>query len=230
MTNSIHDMGGMHGFGAVTQAPNEPIFHEEWEARICGMLLASLGLFGVSLDNVRSRMELIPPGAYLKTPYYAKWVMALENLVTEKGIATQSELEALARGEEIALEKDMQPIPTDGLLAFISTGATAARQIESKPLFALGDTVRARNLNSMGHTRLPRYVRGKLGTIIADCGGQIYPEVSARLEGDGPERLYSIKFSARELWVLGANINDTVCVDLWEPYLESCPAETEVHD
>lgn len=221
MTNSVHDMGGMHGFGSIPLEDNEPLFHAAWEARVLGMMMTSMGLFGVTLDNVRSRMEHIPPPTYLKVGYYDKWLITLEELAVEKNLLSKDELTALAEGEEVPLPKTMEPIPTEGIIGFMATGATSARQIETKAQFQVGGTVRAKNLNVDGHTRLPRYVRGHVGTIIADCGGQVYPEVSARLEGDGPERLYTIQFTARELWGAEANAKDTVCIDLWEPYLES---------
>ena len=221
MTNSVHDMGGMHGFGSIPFEDNEPLFHAAWEARVLGMMMTSMGLFGVTLDNVRSRMEHIPPPTYLKVGYYEKWLITLEELAVEKNLLSKDGLAALAKGEEVPLPKTMEPIPTEGIIGFMATGATSARQIETKAQFQVGDTVRAKNLNVDGNTRLPRYVRGHVGTIIADCGGQVYPEVSARLEGDGPERLYTIQFTARELWGAEANAKDTVCIDLWEPYLES---------
>ncbi len=220
MTNSVHDLGGMHGFGPLPLQDNEPVFAEDWQAHICGTLLASLGLFGVSLDNVRSRMEHMPPAEYLKSGYYDKWLYALEQLAVEKGLCTQADLNALAASEEVPLEKDMDPIPTEGLLGFIATGASAERQIDTPAKFAVGNRVRAKTLNIDGHTRLPRYVRGHVGVITGDHGGQIYPEVSARLEGDGPERLYTVEFTAQELWGADANPNDTLRIDLWEPYLE----------
>ena len=221
MTNSVHDMGGMHGFGVLPLEDNEPLFAEDWQARICGNLLASMGLFGVTLDNVRSRMEHMPPDLYLKSSYYEKWLYALEQLVVEKGLCSQDDLNALAAGKDVALEKDMDPIPTEGLLAFMATGASAERQIDTPAQFKVGDRVRAINFNIEGHTRLPRYVRGHVGVITGDHGGQIYPEVSARLEGDGPERLYTVEFTAQELWGKEANPNDTLRIDLWEPYLEA---------
>ena len=181
MTNSVHDMGGMHGFGEISREENEPVFHAEWERKIFGMMMTSLGPFQVNLDNVRSRMESVPPTTYLKLGYYDKWLITLEELA----------------------------------------GATAARQIETAAVFKVGDQVRARNLNPGSHTRLPRYVRGHLGIVIADAGGQIYPDTNATFSGEGPERLYTVQFQATELWGNEANPKDTVCVDLWEPYLEA---------
>jgi nitrile hydratase beta subunit len=221
MTNSVHDMGGMYGFGPVEPEDNEPLFHEPWEARVLGMMMTSMALFEVTLDNVRSRMEHIPPATYLKIGYYDKWLLTLEQLAVEKGLLSRDDLAALAEGKEVPLAKDMDPIPPEGILGFMAVGTTAAREMDTPAAFKVGGAVRAKNLNGHGHTRLPRYVRGHVGTVQADRGGQIYPEVSARLEGDGPERLYTVRFTARELWGDDANPNDTVCIDLWEPYLEA---------
>ena len=38
------------------------------------------------------------------------------------------------------------------------------------PRFAVGQRVRARNINPLGHTRLPRYARAKSGLIDRDHG------------------------------------------------------------
>ena len=35
--NSIHDMGGMDGFGRVEPEANEPVFHAPWEGRVLAM-------------------------------------------------------------------------------------------------------------------------------------------------------------------------------------------------
>ena len=36
--DGIHDMGGMHGFGAVGPEADEPVFHEPWEGRVVGLI------------------------------------------------------------------------------------------------------------------------------------------------------------------------------------------------
>ena len=223
MTNSVHDMGGMHGFGAIVREDNEPVFREDWEKMTFGLMMTSLGPFQVNLDNVRSRMESVPPATYLKLGYYDKWLLTLEELTLEKAGVSREELAALMVGKDVPLTRDVEPFPADGMLAFLATGATAARQTDVPAAFNVGDNVRAKNLNPDGHTRLPRYVRGHIGTIIADNGGQIYPDSNATFSGEGPERLYTIQFQATELWGDDANPKDTVCIDLWEPYLEAAP-------
>lgn len=214
-------MGGISGFGDIPLEDNEPVFHAEWERRVFGLMMTALGPFQVNLDNVRSRMERIPPTTYVKMSYYEKWLAALEDLVTERGGLTDADLKALTEGEDLALTPSAEPFPADGMLAFLATGATAARPIETSALFNVDDQVRAINLNPAGHTRLPRYVRGKIGVITADHGGQIYPDTNAVFEGEGPERLYTVAFQATELWGADANAKDTVYIDLWEPYLEA---------
>ncbi len=221
MTNSVHDMGGMQGFGVIDREENEPVFHAEWQRKTFGMMMTSLGPFQVNLDHVRSRMESVPPSTYLELGYYDKWLLTLEELAIDKNVISKEDLAALMAGQDVSLTRDTDPFPAEGMLAFLATGATAARQIETPAAFKVGDTVKAKNLNPKGHTRLPRYVRGHMGLVIADAGGQIYPDTNATFSGEGPERLYTVQFHATELWGNDANPKDTVCVDLWEPYLEA---------
>jgi nitrile hydratase len=89
-----------------------------------------------------------------------------------------------------------------------------------KPRFATGDTVRARNVHPTGHTRLPRYVRGRSGVIECDHGAHVFPDSNARFQGENPQTLYTVRFAARELWGEVANPMDAVNLDLWEDYLD----------
>jgi nitrile hydratase len=88
------------------------------------------------------------------------------------------------------------------------------------PRFAIGQRVRARNAQPEGHTRLPRYARGKIGTILRHHGGHVLPDAGAHGKGDAPQHLYTVSFAARELWGEAANARDSVNLDLWESYLE----------
>ena len=80
--------------------------------------------------------------------------------------------------------------------------------------------VRARNINPTGHTRLPRYARGKVGVIESVHGGFVFPDTNAHGKGEDPQRLYTVVFTARELWGDYADPTLTVSVDAFEPYLE----------
>ncbi len=81
--------------------------------------------------------------------------------------------------------------------------------------------MRARNLHPVGHTRLPRYVRGRRGTIDRDHGVFVFPDTNAAGQGSNPQHVYSVRFAARELWGPDARARDSVYVDLWDDYLES---------
>ena len=80
--------------------------------------------------------------------------------------------------------------------------------------------MRTRVLNPTGHTRLPRYARGKQGTVERVHGAHVLPDSNAHGHGERPEWLYSVRFSGRELWGEAADPTLTVDIDAWESYLE----------
>jgi nitrile hydratase subunit beta len=88
------------------------------------------------------------------------------------------------------------------------------------PHFKVGDRVRARNIHPTGHTRLPRYARGKIGVIVRDHGVFLFPDTNAAFLGEKPQHVYSVKFAARELWGDEASLRDSVHLDMWDDYLE----------
>jgi nitrile hydratase len=73
-------------------------------------------------------------------------------------------------------------------------------------------------MHPLGHTRLPRYVRGRLGTIARRHGAHVFPDANAHGLGERPQHLYQVRFEAQELW--GGSNNSAVYIDLWESYLE----------
>ena len=70
------------------------------------------------------------------------------------------------------------------------------------------------------HTRLPRYVRGHVGTIARLHGAHAFPDSNAAGRGEAPQWLYTVRFEATELWGDAADPAATVAVDAWESYLE----------
>ena len=66
--------------------------------------------------------------------------------------------------------------------------------------FKAGDRVRARNINPPTHTRLPRYVRGHVGTVEALRGCHVFPDAVVRGAGEDPHWLYTVVFDGRDLW------------------------------
>ena len=102
--NSIHDMGGMHGFGKIPYEEDEPVFHADWEGRVYAMAMYTpVGVPG----GFRYMIEKMNPADYLASSYYEKWMHARTQGLLEKGIFTQAELD-----EKIALfqnDKDEHP-------------------------------------------------------------------------------------------------------------------------
>lgn len=210
--NGVHDMGGMDGFGPVVREANEPVFHAEWEGRTYASAIGS-GL-ARNADEFRHAIERIPPARYLASSYYERWLAAAETLLVEHGIATRDEL--LAKQDPSMDPKLIaNAIPARGPAPVKekSTQAPRAR-------FTKGARVRARNINPTGHTRVPRYVRGKAGVVARDWGVFVFPDTNAHNAGKKRQHCYSVTFDARELWGKPAGARERVHVDLWEDYLE----------
>jgi nitrile hydratase len=213
--NGVHDMGGMHGLGRVVPEPDEPVFHHCWEARVHAMTLASPTRGNI--DAGRHQRELIPGPEYLAMSYYEKWLRSLTELLLKHGAVTADEL---ASGRAAPGPKASPRVPVDAVEGYLTAPFSYAREIAAPAAFAPGDQVRARNLNPTGHTRLPRYVRGRTGVVERLHGAHVFPDTNARGGGEDPRPLYSVRFAATELWGAAANPRDSVRLDLWEPYLE----------
>jgi hypothetical protein len=200
--DGIHDMGGRHGFGPVVIEKDEPVFHAPWEGKVRAMMGRTLRRY-YNLDEFRHAIERMPPDAYLRASYYEKWLHAVETLLLEKGVITAAELSA-ARAAGPAPPPSMAAEPVPPLVA----------------RFKPGDRVVTRNLHSQGHTRLPRYARGKRGAIRSVNGPFLLPDTNAHGLSSDWEACYAVEFSAGELWGGEASANDRICIDLWESYLK----------
>jgi nitrile hydratase len=99
-------------------------------------------------------------------------------------------------------------------------GATARVDANVPPRFKAGDRVMTRNINPHGHTRMPRYARGRVGMIDRDHGVFIFPDTHAAGQGKKPQHVYAVRFSAQELWGPAASPRDAVYIDLWDDYLD----------
>jgi len=102
----------------------------------------------------------------------------------------------------------------------VAKGKPASREVRVEARFTVGQRVRAHNIHPTGHTRLPRYARGKLGTIHLDHGVYVFPDTNADSLGEKPQHLYSVRFAARELWGEQVSGRDAVYLDMWDDYLE----------
>jgi len=217
--NGAHDMGGMHGYGPVQPEADEPVFHAPWEGRVLAMRRALGAWRKWNIDAGRHSIETLPPADYARFSYYEKWLASAIKLALGAGLITERELETGHR--DPSTPKATPPLTVDKVMPSILAGGPTVRPTDAKPRFAAGQTVRARNIHPPGHTRLPRYVRGHLGTIECHHGAHVFPDSNARFEGEQPQILYTVRFTARELWGETANATDAVYLDLWEDYLET---------
>lgn len=190
--NGVHDMGGMHGFGPLEIEHNEPVFHHPWEGVVRAMMARTNGRY-YNLDEFRHAIERMPAHEYLRASYYERWLHAVETLLLEKGVLGDRPPEAMAGGE-------------------------SPPQLEAG--FAPGDPVVTRNMHPHGHTRLPRYARGRRGVVRKVYGPFRLPDANAHGDHDRWETCYAVEFKAQELWGSEAAPNDRCCIDLWESYLD----------
>jgi nitrile hydratase len=196
--NGAHDMGGAHGFGPVVPEPDEPWFHGEWERRVFAMVLA-MGAGGKwNIDASRFARENRPPAEYLDMTYYELWLAGLERLLAERGYPDRV-------------------LAADEVAPMLARGGPASRDSDRPARFAVGDRVRTRNTHPHTHTRLPRYARDKVGVVELVHGTHVFPDSNSQYAGEDPQWLYTVRFTARELW--GRDTPDSVTIDAFEPYL-----------
>lgn len=215
--NGAQDLGGTMGHGPIAPEADEPVFHADWEKKVFALTLA-MGFYGQwNIDKGRFTRESLPPAQYLSSSYYQIWHAALSNLLAELDFVTADEVASgEKRTEARALPRGA--ITADEAPAILARGGPANRP-ETKPArFKVGDKVTTRNINPETHTRLARYLRGRTGEIAMVHGFHVLPDSSAHGHGDDPQWLYSVRFSARELWGEDRNRNDHVHADLWETY------------
>jgi nitrile hydratase subunit beta len=218
--NSIADMGGIHGFGPVVPETDEPVFHQDWERRICCVNLAIWFGGAWSADETRFSMEKMDPAHYLSTTYYEHWLHFMEELLVAKGVVTADELKAghlISSGEGSSL---ISKVAKEQCWPAFCAGGSIAMPAEQPQRFKVGDNIVARNINPSHHTRLPRYVRGRKGTIVAHHGSFGFADTRAQGLGDHPQHLYGVRFEGADLWGPDAGPRDAIYLDLYDSYMD----------
>ena len=217
MSNTIHDMGGMHGFGPVEPEPNEPVFHTEWEGRVLALQRAMGYTRLWTIDGGRASLETLPPIEYLRSSYYRRWFLGLEKRLVAHGLVGEDEIKAgksLRPGRRLNRKLTAADVPNTNRRGNFERPAPAPAK------FKAGDPVRAQNINPTTHTRLPRYARGKLGVVQLVHGCHAFPDAVAVDKGDDPQWLYTVVFDGSELWGPDADPTVKVSIDAFEPYLD----------
>ena len=218
--SKAHDMGGRLDSRRIDITSSDVKFKADWEKEVFAITLA-LGFSSLwNLDRSRYARESLEPQDYLQFGYFEKWLAGLINLLGENGI--------IKDGKESGgnLKKSsFRILEAKNVKKLLHLGGPTKRESTKEKKFNLGDTVsvRANNSNTRvekGHTRLPDYVKGMAGKVIAYHGSHVFPDANAHFLGESPEALYSVEFKSQDLWDKCEHVEDTVVVDLWESYLE----------
>ena len=217
MTDGAQDMGGVKGFGKVEPERDEPVFHAEWEKRAFALTLAMGKPGGWNIDMSRSARENRPNAEYLRMTYYEIWLAGLEKLMAERHLVENDEIET---GHSLHKSKAVAVLSSDDVERTLHRGGPTEREPKAPAQFNVGDRVRMKTTNPPTHKRLPRYTRGKEGTIERVLGCHVFPDSNALGQGEDPRWLYTVKFSARELFGAEGDPSSHVSIDAWEPYME----------
>lgn len=232
MSNTIHDMGGMHGFGAVEVQDDlgGRGFHESWEGRLWGLRQAVIrsGKLKLRPGENRGIIETMGNAEYLATPYYERFLRSTIDRMVAHGLISQEEIDArtaaILADPAAPLPRTANPEAAAASRASLSN-APFPKPATGEPVFAAGQVVRARNLNWEGHNRLPRYVRGRAGIIERVNGWYVIEDDHAERLGRNPQPVYTVGFDGREIWGPDSEPNLRVYLEFWEGYLELAEGE-----
>ena len=218
--SKVHDMGGRPDIRRLDIMLSDLKFKEDWEKDVFAITLA-LGFSGLwNLDRSRYARESLEPTDYLQFTYFEKWLAGLINLLGENGIIKDGK----ESGDNFK-KSSFRVLEAKNVKKLLHMGGPTKRDSTTEKKFNLGENVSVRSSNSntkveKGHTRLPDYVKGRSGKVIAYHGSHVLPDANAHFLGESPEALYSVEFKSQDLWDKCEHVKDTVVVDLWESYLE----------
>lgn len=223
--DGIHDMGGAEGYGPIPYVVEEHAqVHNRWEAISGAAMFALLRSGKTNIDAHRHRIERLDPTQYLPISYWGRWLAAIESATVDQGIADQEEIDTaiLALGHDPEVTAPVPRMQPTIALESRTNDSTFLRTIDRPARFAVGDkVVTAEYAPHAGHHRLPRYARGRIGTIVRCYPAFTFPDTVAHGRGEQPTYVYAVGFSGTELWGPDADPNQTCHLDVFEPYLEA---------
>ena len=234
---ALSDMGGRaEYFGPIVREPDEPAFHERWEARVFGISLFVQTMIGANVDAARYAMEQLPREIYLSS-YYRRWLGGLERQLVADEYLGPGEIDARLEGRKAkpgsrrgsrarravvagGLRRTLRPTLPRWLCAHVLPRVIGtSRPTFRRPRFAAGDRVLVRDEQASGHTRQPGYVTGKPGVVTAHLGAALLPDAHSVGRSE-PRHLYTVAFEGSDLWGDEAEPGTELRIDLFEPYLE----------
>ncbi|MEM7564993.1 MAG: nitrile hydratase subunit beta [Pseudomonadota bacterium] len=217
--DGIHDLGGKQGYGPVEVDEDETPFHHDWEAREWGIAQCARTP-GITIDWWRHCRELILPQDYLEKPYFDSWAQTDIATYIEAGWMS---LEEIVSGDAEPNRQSVDDLPAAMTLQQVleEDHHHAVRfdaGIDVPAGFEIGQSVKTNSHGHSGHTRLPQYARDRRGIVTAHHGAHVFPDLSAQGE-EIHQHLYTVEFTAPELWGDSAQSKDKIYLDLWESYL-----------
>ncbi len=212
--DGVHDMGGMHGFGEVEDKDDETVFHEPWEGRTFGLMIAT-GASGLRHGSIRPGIEAIDPATYLGSSYFERWARSVESGLIDAGSLTSAEIDERVASPEPprAHQGDTNPEMASRLVGALVDRPHEPSGDDVPCRFAVGDSVTVKRMAPAGHHRCPRYVRGATGTVTRLPGG--WPHAN---HDEPPEATCTVRFAMTDLWGSDAEPG-WLYIDLWERYL-----------
>jgi nitrile hydratase subunit beta len=220
--NDPHDLGGRLGFGPVPVHADQP-WTTWWEQAAGPLAAMTANVVGVNRDALRYVMECLDEDDYRRLGPAGRWLEVAVRCAVGAGVATREELDDRARRRAAGLP----PRPVEEYLGPQRTVSHVPRRIPHNkrqpgwetedPRFVPGQWVRTRAERPVGHTRLPGYLRHRRGEVVGVNGYWVLPDSNAHGRPEEPTWVYTIRFSAAELWP-GAEPHE-VYGDVFEPYL-----------
>ena len=201
--DGLHDLGGKQGFGRVRYTLDAPAFHAAWEVRVNALYSHAVKLGFFNMDEYRHAIERMEPRHYLAASYYERSLTGLATLCVEKGVLAHDDLERRAQGA----------------FPLAAPGAPGRSNAAARERLRPGDRVRVKADYVPGHVRLPGYIRGKRGVVVAESPPYPLPDAHAHGVAADDEPTYDVRFSTEELWPNGADAA-FVHVGVFQSYLE----------
>lgn len=224
-----HDVGGRDGLGPIATEflePDIPDWRYPFEGRMHAVTAMAIANGAFNLDEQRHGIELMRWSDYTDSTYYAHWLFSVEKLLNDKGYISHAEIDQ--RMQELGApamtphpEKPEHPSPfAQKMVEILWQGTPHDLPAEAEPRFAVGTTVRVRNIHATTHNRLPGYLNRATGVIVKQYGAYHDPAASAHQQTDVPHHLYMVRFTSTELWGESAPEEFDLYADLFEDYLE----------
>lgn len=231
-----HYLGGLEGLGPV--AFDTRVFAEKWEKRIFGIHVAMMALSNHlplgptpstfknkwTWADLRTGAESLNPFDYFKYRYYEKWLGGITEFFIVEGYITETELEQETDGvlgeAASAATKPAIPEIDARIETYLQVGNSPKQDVASVYRFAVGDKVLVKNVPAAEHTRLPGFLRGRLGTVETVYPGAYRYFNSTGADGVGPAMpVYCVKFEPADLWGEMAEAGFSIYADLFDAYL-----------